>query len=267
MRLLIVEDERQIRILIKSLIPFEKLGFELIGEASNGLEALEFCKKNKPDIIITDINMPLVTGLDLIKGLYELLPEIKILIISGYDYFEYAKTAIKYGVSDYLLKPVDENELVQALLRIKNVILKEGIGYLEKINFQQTPENLSDYISQLSLDILKLYSKNNDANPIEIAKIFIEKNYWQNISLVQIAECMHFNPTYFSELFKKTMNCNFTEYRTHIRIENAKKLLFGTEYTVNDIGNKVGYSNTKHFFKLFKKVTGMTPSEFRASKQ
>ena len=101
--------------------------------------------------------MPIVTGLDLIKSLNELLPETKIIIITGYDRFEYAKAAIKYGVYDYLLKPIDEDELILSLQKIINAIIKERIGYLEKINLQQTPEDLSDYISKISLDILNLF--------------------------------------------------------------------------------------------------------------
>lgn len=118
MKLIIADDEKWIRAAIKALIPFEKLGLKLSCEAGNGIEALELCRQHEPDILLTDIMMPGLTGLELIKELRSLQPNLRIVIISGYNDFEYAKTAMKYGITDYLLKPVDENELIQALERI-----------------------------------------------------------------------------------------------------------------------------------------------------
>ena len=118
MKLIIADDEKWVRTAIRSLIPFEKLGLTLSCEAANGIEALELCRQYDPDILLTDIMMPGLTGLELIKEVHGLLPKLRIVVISGYNDFEYAKAAMRYGVTDYLLKPVDENELVQVLERI-----------------------------------------------------------------------------------------------------------------------------------------------------
>lgn len=118
MKLIIADDEKWVRTAIKTLIPIEKLGLTMSCEAANGIEALELCRQHEPDILLTDIKMPGLTGLELIKEVRKLLPELRIVVISGYNDFEYAKTAMKYGIADYLLKPVDENELVQVLERI-----------------------------------------------------------------------------------------------------------------------------------------------------
>ena len=118
MKLIIADDEKWVRTAIRTLIPFEKLDLTLSCEASNGIEALELCRQHKPDILLTDIMMPGLTGLELIKEVRNILPALRIVVISGYNDFEYAKTAMKYGIIDYLLKPVDENELVQVLERI-----------------------------------------------------------------------------------------------------------------------------------------------------
>ena len=118
MKLIIADDEKWVRATVKTLIPFEKLGITLASEATNGIEALELCRLHEPDILLTDIMMPGLTGLELIRELRSLLPQLKIVIISGYSDFEYAKTAMKYGIKDYLLKPVEESELVQVLERI-----------------------------------------------------------------------------------------------------------------------------------------------------
>lgn len=122
LKLMIADDEKWVRTTIKSIIPFEKLNLTLSCEAANGIEALELCRRHEPDILLTDIKMPGLTGLELIKEAQNALPGLKIIIISGYGDFEYAKTAMKYGITDYLLKPVDERELEQVLERIGNEI-------------------------------------------------------------------------------------------------------------------------------------------------
>lgn len=127
MKLMIADDEKWVRAAIKALIPFDKLGMTLVCEASNGIEALELCRQHNPDILLTDIMMPGLTGLDLIKELRSCLPGIRIAVISGYSHFEFAKAAMKYGITDYLLKPVDEVELLQVIERFKREIDRETI--------------------------------------------------------------------------------------------------------------------------------------------
>lgn len=117
-KLIIADDEKWVRTTIKTIIPFEELNLTLCREASNGVEALELCRLHKPDILLTDIMMPGLNGLELISEVKTLLPSLRIAIISGYSDFEYAKTAMKYGITDYILKPVDEKELTQVLKRI-----------------------------------------------------------------------------------------------------------------------------------------------------
>ena len=125
MKLMIADDEKWVRTTIKTIIPFEKLDVSLVCEASNGIEALELCHQHNPDILLTDIMMPGLTGLDLIKELRECSPGVKIAVISGYSDFEYAKAAMKYGITDYLLKPVDELELLHVIERFIDEIGRE----------------------------------------------------------------------------------------------------------------------------------------------
>jgi len=119
-KLIIADDEKWVRTTIKSIIPFEKLDLTLACEAANGIEALELCRQHEPDIMLTDIMMPGLNGLELIREVKNLFPTLRIIVISGYNDFEYAKTAMKYGITDYLLKPVDEDELTQVLDRISS---------------------------------------------------------------------------------------------------------------------------------------------------
>lgn len=118
MKVLVADDEKWIRKAIIKILPYQRFGLELAGEAANGLEAYEKCIECRPDILLTDIRMPGMTGLELAEKLKSILPACKVVLISGYDDFEYAKTAIKYGVSGYILKPIDEEELTETLTRI-----------------------------------------------------------------------------------------------------------------------------------------------------
>jgi two-component system response regulator YesN len=524
LKLIIADDEKWVRTTIKSLIPFEKLNLTLSCEASNGIEALELCRQHKPDILLTDIKMPGLTGLELIKEALNVLPDLKIIIISGYGDFEYAKTAMKYGITDYLLKPVDEKELEQALKRIGNEIaererlkkekeaeakrLKKAIpvvcesflnqvisqnnmtsekitGELQKynINFQNdifsvvamvpdsdiksadqgnaadyyrtvvkrlmkrylravtfplegnktvlvsiingfidreaiarafrlcnrlllkrhsfsvsagvsgttheacmlnklfnqaretlearfwrgpatlafhmpghmpddfdltlTEEILNKIVLNLKLsnintaisyveDTMRTLNRNvrpdlikeffwqfiqsviillniqvsfirhetavtgehpyerikgspflesleenvkgllrhifdfyHDKNPqingslVEKAKKIIEGNFAGDISLEQVARQVHLSPAYLSELFKKETGMSFIDYKTVIRIEQAKKLLMLPSSSISEVSGKVGYSDPKYFSKLFKKITGKTINQYR----
>lgn len=530
MKLIVADDEKWVRAAIINSIPFEELGMSLACEAADGLEALELCLQHKPDILLTDIRMPGLTGIELAEELKGPCPDTRVVIISGYSDFEYAKTAIKYGVSDYLLKPVDEAELKQVLLKVKEDVLKEkehreeestlrdryrqalpivcesflgqlvlpnslltdhihktlvkyGIDfhqpgytlavfspdspsarvgtsgskafkelagrimkrYLGAVTFSRSPDSdelvsiinhphpqqpdslsraidlctrlfekhfhgalsvgvstsapritelpelyrhasealdmrfwendtrvfyfrevrmcgfpgigipeevldtivlgirLSDclaacefidgtcrdlracgrikptqvreffwaflqsvvsrlgtqmsfieYVVMLtgshpyervksihSLEHLSVYVKqlvqhacdhyrqkncgNDTENVIEAAKRIIEKNYAMDISLEQISKCVHLNPTYFSELFKKETGLSFIDYKILQRMENAKRLLLGTDLNVQEISLRVGYSDPKYFSRLFKKITGTTTQEFKKS--
>ena len=117
-KVIIADDEKLICRLVQALVDWNSLGMEIVGTAENGPEALEFVKNLKPDILITDIRMPGCDGLELIKQTRSLSPDMEIVIISGYAHFEYAQTAISYGVGNYLLKPIKQNELLETLTKI-----------------------------------------------------------------------------------------------------------------------------------------------------
>lgn len=528
LKLIIADDEKWVRTAIKSIIPFEKLDLVLSSEAANGIEALELCRRHEPDILLTDIMMPGLNGLELISEIRTLLPDIKIAVISGYNDFEYAKTAMKYGIKDYLLKPVDENELIQVLermidelweaerlireketrqeqyekafpvmceaflnrlishnsLTVENIksefrkycsgfeksssfilcltapdenvlsggepeiyehykalvnrsmkryagavtfhpaqdknllvslacgqkavqglkkafdvcrrilekkhglsiscglsgethtpcmiqkllpdavqalgtrfwngrgtfaqysanclsadpklslseeilnkiilniklsnlqtavsyidgvtrsLISEGKGFrpelvkefywqfiqsiiimlniqlpflrqestisgeqpYEKIRDMVFLSDLDDYVKTLLQHIFDFYHDKNpvdSTNLIENAKKVIESNYAGDISLEQVARHVHLSPAYLSELFKKQTGMSFIDYKTIVRIENAKKLIMIPSMTISEVSLKVGYTDPKYFSKLFKKITGKTIYEYK----
>ena len=124
-KVLIVDDEKLERVLIKRGFPWEDHGFSVIGEASSGMEALEFIKYRKPQLVLTDISMPHMDGLELAERISALDESIHVIMITGYREFEYARRAVKLGVEDFLLKPIDMNELKEITLKIREKIIKE----------------------------------------------------------------------------------------------------------------------------------------------
>ena len=124
-KVLLVDDEEEVRNAIEQRINWEELGFEVIGKAQNGVKAMEIAEKLQPDVVITDIKMPYMNGLELARNLKEENPGVRILILTGFDEFEYAKEAVHLEIEEYILKPVNANELSECLKRLKNVLDKE----------------------------------------------------------------------------------------------------------------------------------------------
>lgn len=167
LKIFLAEDEVIVRETIKRMIPWEELGFELVGEAADGEMALPLLIRQKPDLLITDIKMPFMDGLTLAKLAKKELPELKIVILSGYDDFNYAKQAISIGVEEYLLKPISKNALIERLSEIRSRYEHEKTQkeYYEKFQREmQVYEKNSnrDFFEALvcgSMDMMEVYKK------------------------------------------------------------------------------------------------------------
>lgn len=250
---LIVDDEYLIRKGMRQFLDWEQYGFTIIGEVANGLEALKFAKANQVDLIITDIRMPGLDGLELVEKLHEnnLFPYVTIL--SGYGEFEYARKAIEREVLSYLLKPIEEEELIEMLKRAK----------------KKLDENEKRQFSTLSITEQILQKLKPEVPPKRIVKEileYMESNLGTNLSLEQIGEKFLLSNTYVSSLLKKQLGTNFQTIFIDMRIMKAKELL-ATQYTLKiyEIANLVGYEDVQYFDRLFKKKEGISPSEFRDS--
>lgn len=246
-RLLVVDDEELIREGLRVMVERLDLFDGSIKTAANGVEAYRIYKEFKPHVIITDIKMPETDGLELVKNIRESGDQsVKIAILSGYGDFNYARTAIKYGVFEYLMKPVNREEIAGLLRKLINII--------------QSEETVKESILTNNIKIRK------GENPaVSYALEFIKENYNRDLTLNEVANHIHMNGSYFSTLFKKIMDVNFIDYLTNYRIEKAKELLMNSSLKVYEISKKVGYSSEKHFFKVFKKIVGISPNELRGS--
>ena len=343
-KIIIVDDEKMIREGLVTTVPWGEMGIEVVGSAENGRVALEIALDKKPHIILTDIRMPKMDGIELLKKIKEELPKTKVLILSGYDDFSYAQQALKYGAAGYIIKPVNveelrkimeevmltfkeeydkdlhwikihremEYEIQQYIMYIRvlnkeeafsllskisnkgmlsnvsvdiykklyveimdttlNVLKEDGIQleeeqrykYLDLINFTTIGE-LQDWIYIFTDKLMELVLKNKKDNyriVIKNAVQYINEHFNEDLSIQQIAEAVHLSPNYFSHVFKKEREESFTDYLNKFRVNKAKVLLSEHIYKVYEVAEMVGYSEYKYFSSVFKKITGVSPTDY-----
>ncbi|MED4784403.1 response regulator transcription factor [Brevibacillus choshinensis] len=240
-KVLLVEDERVIREGLKTLIEKVTTGFAVVAEAEDGKEALHYLRTEMPDLIVTDIRMREVDGLAMISKIREMYEELPIVIISGYGDFQYAQKALKYKVSDYLLKPIDRIELVSTLEKIRQSLERK-----KQITGEENQENQKE-----------------ERQIIRKVKSYIQDHTDGDLRLQTLADFVHLNPIYLSQLFKTETGENVSDYVTRMRMKRAKQLLRETSLKIYDISRLVGYQSPKHFMIVFKKEVGMTPGGYR----
>lgn len=257
-RILIADDEViEKKVLYKTLNKNFKEHCEIY-QAENGREALELFEEKDIQIAILDIEMPGINGIEAAEEMRKRKPECCIIFLTAYDYFSYAKKAITIRALDYLLKPYQENELIN--------VVEEAIRLCRKqLNASENAAAFSeDYIEEMVFSADE-NSSIKSAKVVESVEKYLMENYANDISLQDIAAFMNYSDAYFCKLFKQCFNKNFMTYLTEYRIEEAKKLLENTEVNVKNIGETVGYSDSNYFAKVFKRTTGLTPTEYRCS--
>ena len=276
LKIFLAEDEVIVRETIKRMIPWEDLGFELVGEAADGEMALPLLLRQKPDLLITDIKMPFMDGLTLAKVAKKEIPGLKVVILSGYDDFNYAKQAINIGVEDYLLKPIKKADFSDMLHRMyARIEAKSGQaayyqvldGYARGLVGKEEVENVVS--SSAMKDVGQRPGMVNPEGDQSATKIvrdalnYIKKHYNENISLTDVAEHVNVNKSYLCDVFKKEQKVTILQYMTNLRIEKAKELLLHTDMKMYEISVEVGYNDYTYFSQIFKRNTGSTLSEFR----
>ena len=256
-KIIIVDDEYLIRNLIRNCIDWDELEVEIIGEASNAHECLMLIEKDRPDIILTDINMPLTNGLDMTQHIIEKYPGIKVIVITGYDKFEYAKRSVKLGISDFILKPIDDDELKEAILKLKDKIQKEKAEINEVKNIKEAIGDLTE--------IMELEEENNDKYiSINQLKKYIIKNISNpDLSLKSVAQHFYLNSSYLSRFFKEKTNENFGEYIIKTKMEIALKMLENPNIKAYEISKKIGFEDPNYFSNWFKKYMGQSIKEYK----
>ena len=244
-RVYVVEDESLIAKNIAKNIEAQNPAFKVTGIFSNGEDALLAIGEEPPEVVFTDISMPVMSGLELAARIHEAYSHVRTVIITGYAEFEYVKEALHQGVEDYLLKPVDREELS---------------GILKKLELSFT--DISDPHALVS-------EEDKDLSPEEIVtlvKDYVKKNYRQDIDLNTIAQNLGFSSSYLTKVFNRVENTTPSKYIRTYRMGVAKQLL-ADGVPVGQVATLVGYNDPFHFSKSFKQTFGISPTAFREKGQ
>jgi len=243
-RVMIVDDDRWMLKGMRSIIPWEDSGFDIFGEATDGQMAFEMIVLHKPEVVFTDIVMPKLSGLELIQKVSKAGIKTEFVILSGHADFSYAQEAIKLGAFDYLLKPLENEELMDVLerLRQKHNVMND----IESDDFHIDGQNIT-----------------SDNSTLKLILNYINENYSSKLHLYEVADHFHFNSSYISQLFSRELGISFSQYLTTYRLNMAEKLLKQNKYSLNDISQMVGINDYFYFNKLFKKYKGITPNNYK----
>lgn len=234
---MIIDDEIVIRMGLQKLLIDAGRGYAVVGVFADGKEALKAIIHSEADVVITDIRMAEMEGVELIKIVREMNIEIPFIILSGYNDFEYARTVFRYGASDYLLKPVVQSELFRCLDKIA---LAKGI----QVNHQEIVSA--------------------DSRVVDKLKEIIRSEYAHELKLEDLSQRVFLNPKYISRMFRLETGLSLTNYMVYIRMEKAKQLMKeNPDLKVYEVANLVGYQDSVYFNKIFKKLIGCTPFEYK----
>lgn len=233
-RVVLADDEEHVLNQLKQQIPWKEQHLLLAGTASDGEELMKEILQKNPKIVITDIVMPVMTGLDVAAKVRKLHPEIHFILTSAYADFAYARTALQLGLTDLLPKPVIRSELCTALRR---VCLELGAETAEPIT--------------------------GESQTVRIVRDYIKMHYEEKLSLESVADQVFLSPAYLSRLFKQETGQNFKEYLLEVRIGAAKRMLCEECFNISQIAEMTGLGNSKYFSRVFREKTGQTPSEYR----
>ncbi|WP_341878194.1 response regulator transcription factor [Defluviitalea saccharophila] len=237
-KVMIIDDEKSLRNLLKNAIQWGELGLEIAGEAASGIEAINIIDEIKPDIAFVDIKMPFMDGIEFSKLAIQRYPDLKIVILTAFSDFEYARECIGIGVCEYLLKPIVRADIKATLEKI-----------IKKLDAEQPKKEDKEVIIQGNDTIRKIEE-------------YISKNYTQpDLNLTSIAQTFGFNASYLSRLFKAETGKNLIDYLTECRMEQA--ITYAKQGMLMYMTAKmVGIPDPNYFGKCFKKYTNQTYSDF-----
>lgn len=238
--LLIAEDEPLERQALRIIIERDFFNIKILDDAKNGVDVINKAKLFKPNIILMDIKMPEKSGLDAQREIIKFLPNVKTIITTAYEDFNFAQSSIKVGVIDYLLKPVKPYDL-------KNSIEK-AIKLIEIYNINNS---------------IDLNNKSNNENIINTVLAYIDNHYSESITLNTAANFVHLTPQYLSKIFKKQTGTTFVQCVTNTRLKQAKKLLVTTNKSITEVSLEVGYIDPSYFSKVFLKHEYVSPYKYK----
>lgn len=245
-KVLVVDDEEVVRRGIVMETDWKKLDCVVIAEAENGVEGLEAARKYHPDLIICDIRMPKMTGIEMMQTLREEGNQAFVIFLTAYSDFAYTRSAIRLSAVDYLLKPFEDGELEKAVWEMKNKNTKKS----------SEEDKEEDYLLKLP--------KGDKSKYVAEALAFIDEHLGDaDLSVGMITEHLGLSEGHLSHIFKKETSYTINAYITRYRIRYAMKLLQDCRVKVYEVAEQVGYRDITYFSTVFKKIVGVNPSEFQ----
>lgn len=249
-KILVVDDESLVRKGIVMQTNWDVLDCMVVAEASNGEEGLEAIHRYRPDLVICDIRMPKKDGIEMVTQLRNEGNETYVIFLTAYDDFAYARDAVKLGASDYLLKPFEDGELEEAVLRVK-----------KKVETRQQSGGRAheeDVLAHTSIQ------KGEKSKYVAEAMDYIMEHYADpDIGVRKIAESLGLSEGHLSHTFKKETEYTINAYITRYRVRTAMKLLKNCRYKVYEVAELVGYKDITYFSSIFKRIAGVNPSEYQ----
>lgn len=252
-KVVIAEDEEIIRKGLTYSIDWSSYGCFVVEEVENGKEGVEAIRMHNPDIVIADINMPIMTGLEMISETNEEF-DYAAIILSGYSSFDYAQQAIELGVLGYLSKPLDINELKEAIVRAKKDLeLKRAV---QKNSVEK------DEMKEINL-FKDTQIKHYDNDIVNKMLQYVFENYSKKVLMKDLVDELNYSETYLNRNFKEVVGTTFNEYLNRYRIQKSLELLIGeNKMSIQEIGWASGIGDYKYFRKVFKKYIGCSPKEY-----
>ncbi|URN95757.1 MAG: response regulator [Candidatus Pristimantibacillus lignocellulolyticus] len=247
----IVDDEKLVRKGIITIMPWDKFSIEVIAEASNGVRALEIMSEQPIDLLFTDLNMPEMDGMQLIREVKEKYSNVQIVILTCHPEFEYVQEALRLGAIDYILKTQLENDVMEDMLQ---QIVTRYYERLSTISQSKPMELNTVYRGKYPEEIVQSIKKTVN---------YMQEQHEMNFTQEHIAKVANMSRGYFSQCFKDIMGTSFHKYLKNMRLMRSKQLLLSTNRPIYDIAQQTGFKDEKYFSRQFLLEVGMLPSDFR----
>ena len=243
LHVLSVDDEYPTLEALRIMLDWNALGCCEPDSATNGMEALALMREKHYDIVITDIRMPGMDGLAFMRTLRDIKSDVKIVVVTGYDTFSYAQEAIRCGVKDYFLKPIDRYELTECIRKLVSEVLYEHEGRAEKAPVAPNDGNLD----------------------IATVAAYLDNCFRHEISVKELGDLFHVNPAYLGQQFHKEMRCTVKDYINRKRIDWIKSMILSGQRLTQQTIEQAGYRNSGYFYRKFQESEGVTFAQWRQS--
>ncbi len=262
-KVLIADDETLDLEGMKTFIPWESLGMEIVGAVTNGFSACELIETQKIDVLVTDVNMPNMSGLELAKRVKERFHDVRIVFVSGYRDFQYVKEALTLQAYSYVLKPMNEDELIQSLERIRRDLDDARKREQAEHEVRQMLSGGARPSPSAAIDGKAPDGMGKNGKLIQEIIGMMRSGLDQPLTLKEVADRFSFSPNYLGQIFKEATGQTFHEYLVALRMEKAGELLRDPKLRIYEVAYRVGYRYMPYFSKQFKETYRMTPLEFR----